>query len=144
MIHSYTENNTSTQSQVALHLMVNQLSISTMPSAVRRQNVVVNDVPSTLYFHGNEQKLAAVLGSLLTTIIGHSQNSQLRISAKSYGNVIVLHLRENSRLNSPSFATSLVRVQELADRIGGSVSVTSYRNKVTTVAFSFLSIPVAA
>lgn len=123
---------------VRLHLLVNQLSISTMPEAIRKKSHVINEIPGELMIHTDASRLAAVLGQLLITMISHSHDSSIRISAKKYGKVILLHLKENSRLNSPAFATSLVEIQHLADRIGGNVSVTSYRNEVTTVALSFI------
>jgi nitrate/nitrite-specific signal transduction histidine kinase len=145
MTNSYTQaSKASTQSQVALHLMINQLSVSTLPTAIRRENVVVNDIPAALYVHTDAHKLAAVIGSLLNTVIGHSKNSYIRVSAKSYGDVTLVHIKDNGRLNSPAFAGSLIEIQQLAERIGGSVSVTSYRNDVTTVALSFVNLPAAA
>ena len=140
---TYSEKPT-TQSQVALHLMINQLSVSILPSAMRRHSVVVNDIPSAMYVNTDAHKLAAVLGNLLSTMIGHSTNSYIRISAKTYGNVALLHIKDNSRLNSPAFACSLAEIQQLAERIGGNVGVTSYRNGITTVAFSFINHPIAA
>jgi hypothetical protein len=145
MKNSYTADpKPTTQSQVALHLMVNQLSVSAMPSAIRRENVVVNDIPAALYVHADAHKLAAVIGSLLNTVIGHSNNSYIRVTAKTYGDVTLVHIKDNGRLNSPAFAGSLVAIQDLAERIGGSVSVTSYRNDVTTVALTFMNLPIAA
>ncbi len=135
---------TATQSQVALHVMISQLSVSTMPAAIERRNVVVNDIPQKMLVNIDAHKLAAVLGSLLQTVNTHTNNSYIRISAKHYGNVTLLHIKENSRLNSPAFAGSLVAIQEMAERIGGNVSVTSYRNEVTTVAFSFVNQSLAA
>jgi hypothetical protein len=132
-------NKPSALSQVPLQLMISQLSVSTMPMALRRKNVVVNDIPAALYVHADAHKLAAVIGSLLNTVIGHSSNSYIRVSAKSHGNVTLLYIKDNSRLNSPAFAGSLVEIQELAARIGGSISVTSYRNDETTVALSLLA-----
>ena len=134
----------STLSQIGLHLLVNQLSISTLPEATRKKSCVINEIPGELMIHTDSSKLAAVLGQLIITMISHSHEASIRISAKKYGNVVLLHLKENCRLNSPAFATSLVAIQHLADRIGGNVSVTSYRNEVTTVALSFINRPVAA
>lgn len=140
-MNSYTGNTPSTQSQVALHLMINQLSVSTLPTAMRRQSIIVNDIPKTMYVTTDAHRLAAVLGSLLNTVISHTSNTYIHISAKNYGDVMLLHIKENSRLNSPSFAGKLAEIQEMAERIGGNVSVTSYRNEITTVAFSFVSAP---
>jgi hypothetical protein len=141
-MNSYTGNTTSTQSQVALHLMINQLSVSTLPTAMRRQSIIVNDIPQSMYVNTDAHKLAAVLGTLLNTVITHTSNTYIHISAKNYGDVMLLHIKENSRLNSPSFAGKLAEIQEMAEHIGGNVSVTSYRNEITTVAFSFVNTPV--
>jgi hypothetical protein len=127
------------QSQVALHLMVTRLSVNSMPAAMRCRSIIVNDIPEGLRINTDEQKLAAVLGSLLHTVISHANDSYIRISAKQYHNVTLLHIKENSRLNSPSFAQRLCEVQEIAEKIGGSVSVTSYRNEITTIALSVVN-----
>lgn len=132
------------QGQVALHLMINQLSVSTLPSAIRHRNILINDIPSELYVNADQHKLAAVLGSLLHTVIGHSNDSYIRISAKKYGNVMLVHFKENNHLNGHAFTASLNHAQKLAESIGGNVTVTSYRNDITTIALSFVNLPVAA
>jgi signal transduction histidine kinase len=134
----------STQSQVALHLMVDRLTVKTLPIAVRKGNILINEIAREIYVKTDAGELSIVLGNLLETIVQHTCDSRIRISAKTYGNVMLLHIKEDSRLNSPAFASSLVDVQRLADKIGGCVSVTSYRNMVTTVALSFLNLPAAA
>lgn len=126
----------STQSQVALHLMINQLSVSTLPTALRHRSIIVNDIPVGLKVNTDAHKLAAVLGSLLHTVIAHTNDSYIRFSAKQYHNVTLVHIKENSRLNSPAFASRLCEIQTMAEAIGGSVGVTSYRNEVTTIALS--------
>jgi len=133
---------TATQSFLALHLMVSELSKS-IPSRIH-EKTIVNDIPAGLRVSADQHQLAAVIGSLLDTVIGHTRSKQIRISAKSYGNVTLLHIKDKSQLNSPDFANSLVDVQELAEKLNGNVSVTSYRNEVTTVAFSFMNLPDAA
>jgi hypothetical protein len=127
-----------TQSQVALHLMINQISVGTMPTAMRKRSILVNDIPLGLKVNADAHKLAAVIGTLLHTVICHTNDSYIRISAKRFHNVTLLHIKENSRLNSPAFASRLCEIQTMAEAIGGSVGVTSYRNEVTTIALSMV------
>ena len=137
------ENTAITQSQLALHLMVSELSVKTNPTIIS-EKTIVNDVPAGLQINTDQHKLAAVIDSLMNKVIGHTTSSSLRVSAKNYGNVTLLYIKDKSRLNSPAFANSLVEVEKLAEELRGSVSVTSYRNDVTTVALSFMNIPCAA
>ena len=133
------ENKAATQSQLALHLMVSKLSVKTTPSNPS-EKTIVNDVPSWLQVNTDQHKLAAIISRLLDKVIDHTDSSRIRICAKNYHNVTILHIKDKSRLNSPAFANSLVEVQELAEELRGSVSVTSYRNDVTTVALSFMNV----
>ncbi|MEI9943544.1 MAG: hypothetical protein WDN26_04925 [Chitinophagaceae bacterium] len=130
------------QSTITLHELVEQLTVNKLPAAIHRQNIIMNNVHPALEIFADEQQVAMVLGNLLNTIISYTSNSCIRISAKTFGNVTILHLREHSRLNNPQFISSLSDIQEMAEEIGGSVNVTSYRNEMTTVAMSFMNIPV--
>ncbi len=132
------------QSKVALHLMINQLSVSTMPAAARNQSTIVNEIPAELYVNTDQHKLAAVIGSLLNAMISHTGNAAIHVSAKAYGNVMLLHLKGQSKLNNPVFAGTLSEVQQLAQNVGGTVGVTSCRNNITTVALSFTNTLLAA
>jgi glucose-6-phosphate-specific signal transduction histidine kinase len=134
----------STQSQVALHLMINQLSVSAIPTATRNQSMIVNDIPAELQINADQHTLAAVIGRLLNVIVSHTQNCAIHVSAKPYTNVMLLHLKGQTKMNSPAFALSLNEIQELASHIGGTIGITSYRNEVTTIAFSFIHAGVAA
>ena len=115
-----------------------------MADASRHQNMIVNKIPAELYVNADMHKLAAVIGSLMNTMINYTHNSPIHISVKNYGNVMLLHLRSNTRLNNPAFANCLVKVQQLAENIGGTVGMTSSRNEITTVALSFIRDKLAA
>ncbi len=131
--------NVLTQSHVGLHLMVNRISTGSLPSATRKNSFIINDVPDDLEVNTDEHMLATVFGSLLNTVINNSENCCIRISAKLYGRVVLLHLKESHRLNCPAFAGNLRQVQQLAEKIGGTVSVSNERNEATTIVFSFVN-----
>ena len=134
-----------TQSHVALHLMVSRISASSLPSATRKNSFIINDVPSDLQANTDENMLATIFGSLLNTVITHTENCCIRVSAKVYGKVVLLHLKETHRLNTPAFAGNLRQLQQLAEKIGGTVSVSNNRNEATTIVFSFVNnLPLAA
>lgn len=134
-----------TQNHVALHLMVNRISASSLPSATRKNSFIINDVPADLQTSTDENMLATIFGSLLNTVITHTENCCIRISAKVYGKVVLLHLKETHRLNSPAFAGNIRQLQQLAEKIGGTVSVSNNRNEATTIVFSFINnLPLAA
>ena len=63
-----------TQSGVALHLMVNQISVSTLATATRKRNLLVNEIPTGLAVNTDTQKLAAVLGSLIPLAVPFLQS----------------------------------------------------------------------
>jgi hypothetical protein len=130
---------------VVLHLLVSRISASSLPSATRKNSFIINDVPDDLEANTDEHMLATVFGSLLNTVITHSENCCIRISAKLYGKVVLFHLRETSRLNSPAFAGNIRQVQQLAEKIGGTVSISNNRDAATTIVFSFVNnTPLAA
>jgi hypothetical protein len=130
-----------TQSHVALHVMVNRISASSLPSATRKNSFIINDIPPDLRAHTDENMLATVFGSLLNTVITHTENCCIRISAKLYGRVVILQLKETGRLNSHALAGNLRQVQQLAEKIGGTVSISNNSTEASTIVFSFVNNP---
>lgn len=134
-----------TQNLLPLHSIVSRISASSLPSATRKHSFIVNDVPADLQVNTDENMLATIFGSLLHTVISHTENCCIRISAKTFGKVILLHLKETHRLSTPAFTGSLRQVQQLAEKIGGTVSVNNNRGEATTILFSFVNnLPLAA
>jgi hypothetical protein len=134
--------NTSGNTFLNLYAMVSQLSTTSLP--LDHERTIVNDIPGSLKISANQHKVALVISRLLAKVADHAAGSDINVSAKTYGNVTLLHFKNKSRLNSPEFANSLVNIQELAEELNGNVCVTSYRNDITTVAFSFMNIKEAA
>jgi hypothetical protein len=133
------------QQYADLYLIVNSISAGSLSSAIRKQSFIVNDVPKGLEVSVNENMLAAVISNLLHTMITHTSNSCIRISARSFGNVILVHVKESHSPGKPVFAGSLREVQQLAGKIGGTVSINSDRSEATMIVFSFVNnVPQAA
>ena len=127
------------EKEFSLHLMVNRLIVSTMPMASRQQCVIANEIQPGFIFEANERKLFAVTGDLLDAVIDRTRDCTIAISAKQIGHVTLLHLKVDSRLYNRSFANRLSVIQETALKSGISVSVTSFRNNITTLAIGFMN-----
>ena len=122
----------------SLHHLVEQLSNSLKPAARRNKSFIINNVPEDIGSDISETTVAEVLSRLMNIVIQHTENSCIRICAKIIGNVVLVHIKDDGRLNYDSISYNLTEIQEQAEKIGGFVGFTSYRNKLTTIAFSFM------
>jgi hypothetical protein len=123
----------------SLHHLVENITSSHSPAAQKNRSFFINDVPEGIEVTPDEDLLASVLSGLMNIVINHTQNSCIRITAKSYGNVVLLHVKDDGCVNYDSISQNLSRMQSMAEKLGGYVGFTSYRNKLTTIAFSFLN-----
>jgi hypothetical protein len=121
----------------ALHQMVSILMASELPTAVRRKSFFVNDVPPECYISTDQQILATVIRGLLHTVVTHTTNSCIRITANCYGPIVLMHVKDSNSFNYNGIYEDLQPVQQIAGKMGGFVSITSKREDVTTITFSF-------
>lgn len=126
-----------TQKTVALHQLVNQVSQSLMPRMVGQRNLMINDLHKEMWVTTDENILVSVLRTLLDATVTHSQSNCIRVSAKIYGNIILVQIKSDNTNLDGSIADSLYRIDLLAEQLGGCVTVSNNYVKGTTVAFSF-------
>jgi|SRR5882724_10541700 len=128
-----------------LDQLVSLLAAGSLPTAVRRKSFIVNDVPHALSITTDENMLATVLGSILHTVVCHTENSCIRIAANVYDKIVQVSMQDSSNcFNSDVVANELQQVQALAEKMGGYLSMNSKLQKVTSIAFSFPNLPQAA
>jgi hypothetical protein len=128
----------------SLHHLVNRLSDSLAPAVLRNKSLIINNVPEDICSEINEPLIASVLSRLMNVVISHTENSCIRISAKMFGNVVLIHVKDDGCLNYDSISHNLTEIQAVAEKMGGFVGFTSYRNRLTTIAFSFINMKEAA
>lgn len=134
-----------TTAPVGLRALVNRLSVSAIPAATSRRSFIINDIPAGLAVNADEQVVATVFGNLLTTLIANTKDCCIRISAKIYGKIALLSIKESHQPNGKSFGANIRQIQQLAASIGGTVSVSYHQRKTTTLIFSFTNnLPLAA
>jgi hypothetical protein len=107
--------------------------------AIRKHSFIINDVSVDLRVNTDEHMLATGLNTLLNTLITYSENCCIRVSARLYGKGALIHLKENLKLNNFAVGRKLKEVQQLAEMIGGTVSIGNDSNKSTSIVFSFIN-----
>lgn len=85
--------------------------------------------------------LTSVLSGLLLAVVTHSKNSCIRLSAKIYGNVVLVQVKYSTASNAGAIENDVRQLQPIAEKMLGSVIVNSYRKNMTTIAFAFPNLP---
>lgn len=132
------------QDFITLNELANNLSAGFLPVARSNKSIIVNDIPEDLFIDTDIELVASIFAGLLAAVVKNAKESYIRLSAKVYGNVILLHIKDHNNFNYSPVENKVKQLLPLAEKLGGSVSVTSQRNNVATFAFSFPNLPMAA
>jgi hypothetical protein len=126
-----------------LYGLVANLIHEAAPLAVHNRNSVVNNVPMDVHIDANGAIVSSVLSKLFNTIIRHTQNCGILISAKVYGMVVLVQVKSKGNI-SPGLPEDMGQVSLKAQKTGGVIEITGYENKEASVAYCFLNIKGAA
>lgn len=127
-----------------LHQLAGRIINSFLPAAVQNNNFFINDIPNDLKVDHNQEWVESVIGGVITSVVDHARSTCIRVSAKIYGYVMVLEVHEAGSINGYAMACSLQQAQTMAQKIGGCLSISIQQPTVTTIAFSFPNLPIAA
>jgi hypothetical protein len=125
----------------SLHHLVSRIADSLAPAIHRNKIVIINNIREDTGEEINESVVSPLLSRLMNLVIMNSENSRIRFTAKMIGNVVLLHVKDDGCLNYNSVSQHLTAIQTDAEKMGGFVGFTSYSNKLTTIAFSFMNMP---
>ena len=67
--------------KISIHQLVSRLIASLQPSAVKRNNILLNDIPRDLSVIADENTLAYVLSNLVNSAVSTTENSCIHIEA---------------------------------------------------------------
>lgn len=138
LIHRSPENS---QKFSGLHELTDRLVSTLLPKATSNNSFFVNEIPDHLLLDTDPQMTASVLSGLLSAVVSYTKDSCIRLTAKIYGNVILMQVKESPGLNINAVEKEVSKLQPLAERMRGSVSITSQRKKLTTITFGFPNLP---
>ena len=114
---------------LSLHELTGRLLHSFLPTAARRHNLLVNDVPADLYVAADWDLAASVLNGLLYPAVTRLNNGCIRVSAKIFGDIILLNITDNCGYNNCGVVEGLQAVQSVNEKIGTVINMTSRRKK---------------
>src|SRR5664279_2210757 len=121
------ENETFPKPTIPLHHLVNQLVISLLPKASMLRSFIVNDVCRQIRVNTDQNILASVLGSVLYHSLLFSGDDCIHISAKSFGMVTLVHVRNSNWENEKLISERLSQIRPLAEKLGGCIHISNNR-----------------
>ena len=117
--------------------VVDNIVTTLLPKATLNRSFFVNDIPDQFQLGRNSAAITSVIGSLLCAVVSYAKDSCIWLSAKLYGNVILVDVKSSNGFNSPGIEQQIRRLQLIAGRNRGTVGLTSYQNHVTSLTFGF-------
>ncbi|MDF2386355.1 hypothetical protein JMG10_33125 [Nostoc ellipsosporum NOK] len=102
-----------------LYQLADQLAGSFRPAAQRSHSLFINEIPADLDLGANRECLAHIISGMLQTVLNHSSNATIRLSAHRHDDLTVFSMKGVS-----SFALSgpeLAQTSRLAGCLGGNL-----------------------
>lgn len=124
-----------------LRQLAGTLTDSFLPTATRNRNFFVNAIGSDIEIGQNREWIASVISGMLSTVVGYSRDTCIRLTAKKMDSVIIVEIQESGSVNSYTMACALQKIQSLAEKIGGSLHLSINKPQTTTISFSFPNLP---
>lgn len=122
-----------------LQELVDKLVTGELDAVLQKESFIVNEVPGELVIAADEHMLARVLRGLLHTVVSNARNSCIRVAAKVYGDIVLVHVRDTRRADTKTITERLDEIQLLAEKVGGCVTVCNQQEEAITLAFSFFN-----
>lgn len=117
--------------------LVKLIATSALPSALRNNSFIVNDVPTDFKIIADENILATVLSRLLYCLVNHAENSCIRITAKEYDDIMFIHMKSNRGFSNEAVENDLQQAQSYAKKMNGNIGLNKDDDKITGIVFSF-------
>ncbi|HYC40468.1 MAG TPA: hypothetical protein VEB63_08260 [Chitinophagaceae bacterium] len=122
------------QGAIPLRSMVNRVS-----EHLAAKGRIVNQIPSRIPVGCDREKFSAVLFHLFCTLVQNLRETEFRVSAKTYSSVTLLHIKGSAEICENWFRERMQPVVQLAESLGGTIELTSFHNRISTIAFSFVN-----
>ncbi|MBL7739056.1 MAG: hypothetical protein JNK14_07545 [Chitinophagaceae bacterium] len=114
--------------------------IATLTSAVQGGgHTLINDVYADLYVCTHKETLTEILTRLCSAVMMISAGSIIHISAKSIGNITLIHFKGDHVLFSRELTHRLQQTEALVERLGGCITVSNSRQYGIDLAFTFVN-----
>lgn len=117
-----------------LQTLANNIIKSHLPTAVRKNSFIINDIPKSFVIDADEQIIASLLNGFVEEGITSSYNNCIRIGANFSGNFVMLCIKESNHANSYN---QLQKLQSQIEKVGGHIGITYEKGNTTTLTLCF-------
>jgi hypothetical protein len=118
--------------------LVDKLIKGMQPAAVRQNSFIINDIQPSIMVTADDNLLAAVTNDLLALIVSRNKNSCIRVSAKTFSNLVLLYLKDENKSAKEFSNSDLAELQPLAAKMGGCITICNLHKNSDILALSFL------
>lgn len=120
-----------------LHELADFLISKFKPEVAGNKSLFINEIPAHLELMADKQLLSVILNGLFSVVTTYAKDSCIRLSAKTHGNMVSIQVKESVSLNRAAVENGVHKLQSLAEKLRGSIGVTSRWKKPTTITFGF-------
>lgn len=130
---------------IRLQQLIDGLVGNSLPTAMRKGSVVVNEVGRGVVLRSLDYRLTGLLDLLLNTVIENSRSGDIHITAERRNQELVLYIQERNNYNGYALSFSIGALADDAAIIGGRLEMQSPSKLTTTISLSLpLGLAVAA
>jgi hypothetical protein len=129
---------------VSLHQLVNQLLKGLQPLALKRDNVILNGISRDLSIETDENLMAYVLWNLIGSAVNSIKNECIHVVALVGGDRVMICVKEVGTYFYQTISPEYRKIQDAAEKLGGSVSLDNDAIHGSSICFSLLNRRMAA
>ncbi|MFC0775901.1 hypothetical protein [Terrimonas alba] len=123
-----------------LRELIANLLKAMLPQTVNNKSIFINEIPSKLTLSTDLPLVSAVLNGMLSSVVKHTRETYIWLSARVYGHVVLVHIRRQGNINT-SIQQEVSKLHAMAEKILGSVSFNAERKDMATLTFGFPNLP---
>lgn len=110
-----------------------------IPAVSSGKAIVVNDVKPIFEVETENAYLKAIVRRILETSVLHASGSPIKIWAKQFHNLTVLHFKYKDNGQETGIQQVLNHLESFAEKMGGCLYLTTHLPQDISIAFTFLT-----
>lgn len=123
---------------IQLRFLAGKLINGMQPAAVRQNSFIINDISPAIMVTTDENLLTAIVNDLLAVIVSRNKNSCIRLTAKPFTNVVLLHIQDQNKAIRETSMSDFDDLQPHAAKVGGCITINNRKKESATLVLSLL------
>ncbi|MGC4036190.1 MAG: hypothetical protein QM764_09525 [Chitinophagaceae bacterium] len=123
----------------SLHELISNLAVSYTPLAARRSSFFINDIDRKINLQIDNEVFISIVEKMILIILICENDACIRLSAKMYHDVVLLHIQVTNVLNSETVISQLDQLHIKVNELYGVIDVSTMPDKVASISFAILN-----